>query len=392
MFCFYCGKEIGDDEIFCPFCGEKLKQDDESADRMEDSTIEDYSSEEDYFEEGPQEETFAEPVNDDYPGKSMELQLRDDAFVNEQYELERIWEDRSKKPGKKSKGSTIAIIILSVLLAAGLGTGAFLWFGNTGTEEVDLKSLMNDSVVSGYDGFGQMEQTLLVDEEKMEAFLGTIKNDENRSAVKGVLLTVKYRPDKHEKLSNGDTVTITAEYDKEMAESIKLTVLNDSFEYTVEGLEEGQDLAYDPAACDYSNGDFVFPESDEVELSREDIFYMVGNDKDLVQRGINEIYARHGMIFEESDLKNLYAHSDWYKPMYKKDEIQSSWFNSYENANIKTLATYRDALKKMEATGDEYISCFDCGTVIKKSESVEDANGYYCEACFYDSPDDQDPY
>ena len=48
---------------------------------------------------------------------------------------------------------------------------------------------------------------------------------------------------------------------------------------------------------------------------------------------INEIYARHGMIFGDESYSGMYENCAWYKPMYTKDEFKSSWFNQFENAN-----------------------------------------------------------
>lgn len=344
MFCRYCGKEIDDDQLFCPFCGEKVKKSKSAATAK----------------------TSAEKKPESKPSKEQTGDRR--RFVNEQFEKDQKREKKPAETKKTIKGSTIAIIILSVLLAIGLGTGAYFMFGHSGdktgdqtedvmgeqagevTEEqmsVDLKSLMYGTGASGYSGYGELDEDLFIDEQKMDAYLGTIKDEVTRSAVKGVLLTVKYHPDRHEKLSNGDVVTITAEYDKAMAEDIKLQVQNESFEYMIDGLEEGEDIAYDPETCDQYADDFIFTGSDDRNLSEEDFEYTLGFDEDLIQRGINEIYARHGMIFEDSFYKKFYEKCSWYTPVYTQKEFKSAWLNKYENANLKALTEYRQQVKNM---------------------------------------------
>lgn len=350
MFCRYCGKEIDNDQMYCPFCGKQVKK---NAKKSENEKT-------------------------DAPSE-------DARFVNEQYEKDKRREERPAAEKKKLKGSTIAIIVLSALVAAGLGIGAFVMFGNSGgdTVEVDLESLMYETSAFGYDGHGEMDEEMFVDEQKMDAFLGTIEDEQLRSAVKGVLLTVKYHPDKYIDLSNGDRVRIKADYDREMAAAVEMTVKNESFEYTVEGLEEGEDIAYDPETCDQYAEDFVFSESDDRNLTDEEIGYAVGFDVDMIQRGINEIYARHGMIFTDSFYKKYYEKCSWYTPVYKQEEIKSSWLNKYENANLKALSEYRQEIKNMQEE-DKYAYCFSCGKKMKKEDAIEYNDTFYCEDCFDD--------
>ena len=350
MFCRYCGKEIDNDQVYCPFCGKQVKK---NAKKSEN--------------------------------EKTEAPSDDARFVNEQYEKKKRREERPAAAKKKLKGSTIAIIVLSVLVAAGIGIGAFVMFGNSGgdTVEVDLESLIYETSAVGYDGYGEMDEEMFVDEQKMDAFLGTIEDEQLRSAVKGVLLTVKYHPDKYIDLSNGDRVRITADYDREMAAAVEMTVKNESFEYTVEGLEEGEDIAYDPETCDQYSEDFLFPDSDEKELSNEWIYDEVEEDnEDLIQRGINEIYARHGVIFEDSYYKEFYEKCVWYEPVYTQDEFKTSWFNKYENANIKKLTDYRTNIRKQKAEENEEVNCFICNKTLKKKDAIEYNGTYYCEDCF----------
>ena len=41
MFCYKCGKEVDEDQIFCPFCGTRLRQDEDevSSGQKERETI-----------------------------------------------------------------------------------------------------------------------------------------------------------------------------------------------------------------------------------------------------------------------------------------------------------------------------------------------------------------
>lgn len=52
----------------------------------------------------------------------------------------------------------------------------------------------------------------------------------------------------------------------------------------------------------------------------------------------NEIYARHGYIFKDSDLENFFLSQIWYLPEVDADDFDSSVLNEYEVENLKMLS------------------------------------------------------
>ena len=52
----------------------------------------------------------------------------------------------------------------------------------------------------------------------------------------------------------------------------------------------------------------------------------------------NSIYARHGRIFKDAELREYFEQQSWYHG-YRK-EIPAGEFNKYENANIAFLLKY----------------------------------------------------
>ena len=52
----------------------------------------------------------------------------------------------------------------------------------------------------------------------------------------------------------------------------------------------------------------------------------------------NEIYARHGYIFKDTDLNNYFLGQIWYLPEVDPKTFDASVFNEYETANLKLLA------------------------------------------------------
>ena len=49
----------------------------------------------------------------------------------------------------------------------------------------------------------------------------------------------------------------------------------------------------------------------------------------------NEIYARHGYIFDSPDLQEYFGDMEWYKPTTK--DVPDSALNEYERANVQLI-------------------------------------------------------
>lgn len=82
----------------------------------------------------------------------------------------------------------------------------------------------------------------------------------------------------------------------------------------------------------------IFPDSNARYLDAIDVEDM---DAYTVRLGLNEIYARHGRIFNDANLQNYFNSQPWYTPVYTPEEfnaIENSVFNAYEKANVKFLA------------------------------------------------------
>ncbi len=61
----------------------------------------------------------------------------------------------------------------------------------------------------------------------------------------------------------------------------------------------------------------------------------------------NEIFALHGRIFRSQDLADYFSQRSWYVPTYDPDEFDANMFdylNDYEEANLKVILNYEDAL------------------------------------------------
>ena len=272
----------------------------------------------------------------------------DEAEEFEEDEAEDDAEYEDDEPRAKAKRRVpVALIVIAVLILAGaIAAGAHMLFSDDKSYEADLGAMMAEPKIIGYDGFGEMALTPQLDQAKEEEWLREVTFDDEREGFKEVFDTVKYTPDKTEKLSNGDTVTITVEYDEALAKEKGLKVKVPDITYEVAGLEIGKDLAYDPDSYHAYYDDFILPESDRVMLTREDIVYSTDGSADQTQQAINEIYARHGYIFNGGYYDELFRGFKWYVPMYESDKFDESWLNEYEKANLGLLTQYRNELRK----------------------------------------------
>lgn len=95
-------------------------------------------------------------------------------------------------------------------------------------------------------------------------------------------------------------------------------------------------------------------------LTEADLY---GLTKDEIQECINDIYARHGYIFKDSDIRAHYESMCWYHGTCSDMETAARSFNSVEKANVQLLVSYKDKAPAYTSSsgyrGDNnYTNCF----------------------------------
>ncbi len=80
--------------------------------------------------------------------------------------------------------------------------------------------------------------------------------------------------------------------------------------------------------------EYILPDSDKRYITANDIENLSDDELRLAR---NEIYARHGRIFESEDLKNYFSSKSWYKPSITADNFNENLLNQYEKANINFI-------------------------------------------------------
>ena len=73
----------------------------------------------------------------------------------------------------------------------------------------------------------------------------------------------------------------------------------------------------------------------DTEYYNEDSFS--GVPSLIIHLAKNEIYARHGYIFKDENLKNYFMGQLWYIPSVKAEEFDDSVFSDIEKRNLELL-------------------------------------------------------
>ena len=71
--------------------------------------------------------------------------------------------------------------------------------------------------------------------------------------------------------------------------------------------------------------------------------YLNTKTRDEVRLILNEIYARHGYVFNNEYYRQYFSAKPWYTPMYSSAETAEWYFNSIETANKNISVQYEKA-------------------------------------------------
>lgn len=252
MFCFNCGKEIEDGSVFCPFCGTKLVQDEQKATK--------------------QKTTVEKPKKKEEPKVAKEepkqKEIKEEPIVNT---------TETKKTPIGLIFGLVGVVIVGIVVAC-----IFL-LGGKSLKVLEAVELSFD----GYNGYGNAY--IYIDEEKNDSFallqeeLNELKEEyQNTCALtnsssdkcqdlidkvyhaESALETVDYvilngDGKSSGEFSNGDTVTIKVEYDKDAFKKAGYKLSSTTKKFKVSGLEELKEadlLSFVEAEWKASGGEF----------------------------------------------------------------------------------------------------------------------------------------
>ena len=95
----------------------------------------------------------------------------------------------------------------------------------------------------------------------------------------------------------------------------------------------------------YQNSGFVFPDSGTELILPQELESL--SDSDLTY-AINEIYAQHGYIFRNDELREYYGQFSWYVGEIPADEFSADCFNQIERQNWNLLVNERNLRKSTD--------------------------------------------
>ncbi len=87
------------------------------------------------------------------------------------------------------------------------------------------------------------------------------------------------------------------------------------------------------------SGDYIIPDSSSRYLSYDDIRGMSDHTLMLAR---NEIYARHGRIFNDEEIRTYFESKSWYYPTISPSDFSESMLSDVEKANIAFIKSYED--------------------------------------------------
>ena len=90
-----------------------------------------------------------------------------------------------------------------------------------------------------------------------------------------------------------------------------------------------------------SDDDYLLPDSDKKILSVQDL---AAFDRDTLNLALNEIFARHGYIFSDAELKAYFTKKSWYHGTVKAKDFDYGVFNSHEAFNIDLITSYQEQM------------------------------------------------
>lgn len=120
-----------------------------------------------------------------------------------------------------------------------------------------------------------------------------------------------------------------------------------------------------------AENEYVLPDSDSRAYTYDELSSL---SNDELRLAINEIYARHGRIFDAADLQNYFNSKSWYNGTVSADDFSESVFNTYEKSNVDLLSSIREGTATGTAAGSA-----DGHTVIDDAAVKKMLNGEIVE-------------
>lgn len=92
----------------------------------------------------------------------------------------------------------------------------------------------------------------------------------------------------------------------------------------------------------YSGTEYIFPDSDKRYLSEDEVRSVTAEELFI---GRNEIFARHGYIFQDGGLRQHFESTSWYQGKIPGNQFNSDGeFNDFEKKNVELIKRVEDEI------------------------------------------------
>ena len=79
---------------------------------------------------------------------------------------------------------------------------------------------------------------------------------------------------------------------------------------------------------------YILPDTNSKSYSKSELDKLDNHTLFLAR---NEIYARHGRKFRNTELQTYFVQKSWYNPTVEPDDFQDGWLNDAERHNANTM-------------------------------------------------------
>ena len=104
-----------------------------------------------------------------------------------------------------------------------------------------------------------------------------------------------------------------------------------------------EELAYIQDMSGIDRSQYVFEWS---SVSYVEFGQLEGMSYDIARLAVNEIYARHGRMFQDEHLQVYFNSKPWYYGSIAPDQFDESLLSELEKENIQTIRQYMEQVKR----------------------------------------------
>ena len=131
----------------------------------------------------------------------------------------------------------------------------------------------------------------------------------------------------------------------QVPESEPDTALADTAVYSDDPVvaEWEEELAYIQNMSGIDRSQYVLEWSSESYVESRQ---MEGMSYDIARLAVNEIYARHGRMFQDEHLQAYFDSKPWYYGTIASDQFDEGMLSELEKGNIQTIRQYMEQVKR----------------------------------------------